>query len=71
MSSVSRTSMLCVLNNLLTLFAYASHSPAGTDLTAKCINCNVFAGISSTSVLEIFLLNKRVGHSEGLFEIDL
>ena len=63
MSSVSKTIMLCFLNKLLSLFAYASRSPAGTDLAAKYINCNDFAGISSTSVFELFLLNGREGHS--------
>ena len=59
MPSVSRTSMLCFLNRLLSLFAYASRSPAGTDLAAKYISCNVFAGISSTGVFELFLLDGR------------
>ena len=63
--------MLYFLNKLLSLFAYAIRSPARTDLAAKYINCNFFLGISSTGVMEIFLMNGRVSHSEGLFVIDL
>ena len=65
MSCVSKTIMLCFLNKLLGLFAYASRSPDETDLAAKYIICNVFEGISSTGVFGLFLLNGRVGYSEG------
>ena len=71
MSSVSKTIVLCFLIKLMSLLGYANRSPARTDLAAKYINCNDFAGISSKGVFELFILNGRVGYSEELFEIDL
>ena len=55
MSSASRTSMLHFLNRLLSLFAYASRSPAGTDLAAKYISCNVFAGMGGGAIQKGYL----------------